>query len=471
MTRPLSGVILAEKMANGTLTPEEKSRLNAQKKKSQKAVIDFKKTKADNLQQGQEYGRGLSIEFEKEKRVNAGLPEFDIQQTAQTTASNPVKGSKGRRKTHGKSASQILQEAQGSKELGEMRKKSAAQAKAAKAEHNAKTNPDANPKKVHKELKGAEQISAGSTANINEKEVIETLEKNKAASKAPTEFATKKTGAGVPTAPATPVAQKATAEVAGEATSKATAEAVGETASKGVAEVATTGASEAIATTAKSTSKFSKYLKTGGKIALGAAIVGGIIWGISKLFGGSKDEKQKVDTPVAQNPQPKAPKAENPETKPAEETPVQDTDSGTAPVATTTPDESDKVDNTPTKPEDKKVDDKKQPSKVAPAPVAEDSDKAEETGKSDATDKTDKTDKSDKAKNKNKALPKNYTVKKGDNVWNIAKRRLQEVNGKKPTDKEIMEYTNELLKLNKLEYEEDGYTVIIHKGDNIEYAA
>lgn len=58
-----------------------------------------------------------------------------------------------------------------------------------------------------------------------------------------------------------------------------------------------------------------------------------------------------------------------------------------------------------------------------------------------------------------------------DNVWNIAKRRLQEMNGKKPTDKEIMNYTNELLKLNKLEYEPDGYTVIIHEGDNIAYTA
>ena len=45
------------------------------------------------------------------------------------------------------------------------------------------------------------------------------------------------------------------------------------------------------------------------------------------------------------------------------------------------------------------------------------------------------------------------------------------MNGKKPTDREIANYTKKLLEENQLEYEADGYTVIIHSGDKIKYAA
>ena len=75
MVKPLSGVLLAEKMANGTLTNEEQNAINAQRKKSKEAASLFTKQKEKNLQQGQEFARGYAIETEKERRVKAGLPE------------------------------------------------------------------------------------------------------------------------------------------------------------------------------------------------------------------------------------------------------------------------------------------------------------------------------------------------------------------------------------------------------------
>ncbi len=404
MTKPLSGVLMAERIANGTATEAEKQQVK--KANQERKSIWDKKQQAKT-----EYKRGMAIEFEKERRVKAGLPEYDIQQSAPNPDAKPVKGSKSRKKTY-KSASQILKEQQGSEAKGKMMSESAAKAKIAKAEHNAKTNPNANEKKVHKELKNAERMSPGSTANVNEKELIETIEKNKAAANKVTPAAAEETG-------------------------------------------------KALESTAKSGSKISKYLKKGGKIGAALLVIGGLIYGAKKLFGGGDDDKKtQADTPVKEQ-------KDTPAT-PADKTtePAKGSDGGTtpAPVGSDSPTQpakgEEKADDKANKPVDKK-----DPAKVAPAPVSGDDTKA------DKTDKSDKSDKSDKAEDKNRALPKNYTVKKGDNVWNIAKRRLQEVNGKKPTDKEIMNYTKELLKLNKLEYEADGYTVIIHKGDNIEYAA
>ncbi len=190
-------------------------------------------------------------------------------------------------------------------------------------------------------------------------------------------------------------------------------------------------------------------MKKAGKIGAALLVIGGLFYGIKKLFGGKDDEKSKVNTPVADNKQPAKPKEDS----------KADASSDKKPVAT--PPETGK--------DDKKADGKKEPGKVVPAPVADDENKED---KVDKKDNAEKTDKSEEAKKRNdRTLPQNYTVKKGDNVWNIAKRRLQEMNGKKPTDKEIMDYTNELLKLNKLEYEPDNYTVVIHEGDNIAYSA
>ena len=446
MVKPLSGVLLAEKMANGTLTNEEQNAINAQRKKSKEAASLFTKQKEKNLQKGKEYARGYAIEAEKERRVQAGLPEYDVQQQE---PSKPLSKSEYRKQQAIKNREKQQAKAENSEWKAQVHKESAAKAKVAKAEHNATTNPNANEKKVHKELKKAEQINPGSTKNVNEKELLNTLEENKAKAKAPTEFATKQTGKGVPTTPVKPV----TPTVAPSGTGAVT---VGAGTATGATKVATEEVSHVAQTAAKSGSKFTKFLKKGGKIGAALLVIGGLFYGIKKLFGGGDDDKKtQANTPVQEQKDTPAP---------ADKTkkPAKGSDGETAPApvgsdSTTQPAKGEEKADDKAKPADKK-----DPAKATPAPVS---------GDEKETKESDKTDKPDKAEDKNRALPKNYTVKKGDNVWNIAKRRLQEMNGKKPTDREIMNYTNELLKLNKLEYEPDGYTVIIHKGDNIEYAA
>lgn len=424
MVKPLSGAILAEKMANGTLTKEEQNAINAQRKKSKEAASLFTKQKEKNLQKGQEYARGYAIEAEKERRVQAGLPEYDVQQQG---PSKPLSKSEYRKQQAIKYRDAQQRRAENSKWKAQVHQESAANATVANAEHNAKTNPDANPKNIHKKVKNAEKINPGSTKNVNEKELLNTLEENKAKAKAPTA----PSGAGA---------------VTGEAG----------TATKTGTKVATEEASHVAQTAAKSGSKFTKFLKKGGKIGAALLVIGGLFYGIKKLFGGGDDDKKtQANTPVQEQKDTPAPADKT--KKPAKGS---DGETTPAPVGSDSPTQPAKGEE---KADDKaKPADKKDPAKATPAPVS---------GDEKETKESDKADKPDKAENKNRALPKNYTVKKGDNVWNIAKRRLQEMNGKKPTDREIMNYTNELLKLNKLEYEPDGYTVIIHKGDNIEYAA
>ena len=430
MVKPLSGAILAEKMANGTLTKEEQNAINAQRKKSKEAASLFTKQKEKNLQKGREYARGYAIEAEKERRVQAGLPEYDIQQS---TPSKPLSKSEYRKQQAIKNREKQQAKAENSEWKAQVHKESAAKAKVAKAEHNATTNPNANEKKVHKELKKAEQISQGSTKNVNEKELLKTLEENKEKATAPVK-------------PATPtVAPRGAGAVTGGAGT-----------ATGANKVATEEASHIAQTAAKSGSKFTKFLKKGGKIGAALLVIGGLFYGIKKLFGGGDDDKKtQANTPVQEQKDTPAPADKT--KKPAKGS---DGETTPAPVGSDSPTQPAKGEE---KADDKaKPADKKDPAKATPAPVS---------GDEKETKESDKADKPDKAEDKNRALPKNYTVKKGDNVWNIAKRRLQEMNGKKPTDREIMNYTNELLKLNKLEYEPDGYTVIIHKGDNIEYAA
>ena len=204
-------------------------------------------------------------------------------------------------------------------------------------------------------------------------------------------------------------------------------------------------------------------MKKGGKIGAALLVIGGLFYGIKKLLGGGDDDKKtQANTPVQEPKDTPAPADKT--KKPAKGS---DGETTPAPVGSDSPTQPAKGEE---KADDKaKPADKKDPAKATPAPVSDDENKED---KVDKKDNAEKADKSEEAKKRNdRTLPQNYTVKKGDNVWNIAKRRLQEMNGKKPTDREIMNYTNELLKLNKLEYEPDGYTVIIHKGDNIEYAA
>ena len=432
MVKPLSGVLLAEKMANGTLTNEEQNAINAQRKKSKEAASLFTKQKEKNLQQGQEFARGYAIETEKEKRVKEGRPEYDIQQSE---PSKPLSKSEYRKQQAIKNREKQQAKAENSEWKAKVHQESAAKAKVAKAEHNATTNPNANEKKVHKELKNAERMSPGSTANVNEKELIETIEKNKAKANTPT------------------VAPSGTGAVTGEAG------AATKTVANGT-KVATEEASHVAQTAVKSGSKFTKFLKKGGKIGAALLVIGGLFYGIKKLFGGGDDDKKtQANTPVQEQKDTPAPADKPAKGSDGETTP--------APVGSDSPTQPAKGEE---KADDKaKPADKKEPAKVVPAPVADDKNKED---KVDKKDNAEKADKSEEAKKRNdRTLPQNYTVKKGDNVWNIAKRRLQEMNGKKPTDKEIMNYTNELLKLNKLEYEPDGYTVIIHEGDNIAYTA
>ena len=433
MTRPVSGVVMADLIASGKATP---SQLEQVKENHRNNFNIWQKEQ----QAKEEFGRGFRIEMDKERRVNAGLPEYDVHQS---TPSQPLSKSEYRKMQAKKLRDKNAAKAENAEWKASVRKESAAKAKAARAKHNAETNPLANPKKVHKQLKQAEQLSPGSTAGINEKELLETLEKNRAAATAPTEFATKKTGVGV-----------GTVSVKAEKAAEAVAESAGKTGSKVAAETAeaivegtgkaSTG--KAVAETAvKSGSKFTKFLKKAGKWGAIALAIGGLLYGGYKLLCGKKDDKAEQTT---QTPNPEAPTKPEDKTNPAKP-------ANPAPVGD---------DNGKTKPSDPA--DGKDKTKVVPAPVGGDSDKA------DKADKSDKADKADKAEDKaNKTLPKDYTVKKGDNVWNIAKKRLQELNGKKPTDREIMNYTKKLLEENKLEYEADGYTVIIHSGDKIRYAA
>lgn len=177
MVKPLSGAILAEKMANGTLTKEEQNAINAQRKKSKEAASLFTKQKEKNLQKGQEYARGYAIEAEKERRVQAGLPEYDVQQQG---PSKPLSKSEYRKQQAIKNREKQQRRAENSEWKAKVHQESAANAKVAQAEHNATTNPDANPKNIHKKVKKAEQINPGSTKNVNEKELLNTLEENKA---------------------------------------------------------------------------------------------------------------------------------------------------------------------------------------------------------------------------------------------------------------------------------------------------
>ena len=74
-----------------------------------------------------------------------------------------------------------------------------------------------------------------------------------------------------------------------------------------------------------------------------------------------------------------------------------------------------------------------------------------------------------------KPEPKMYTVQKGDCVWNIAKKDLQEAhkNDKnyKVKNAEIAKRTKEIMDLNNLKYEKDGKRVLIHPKDKLKLSA
>lgn len=371
MVKGISGVVLADKIAENRLTESDKKTLAARKEEQLKKQNLWKEAQ----EKKQEFGRGYQIELEKERRVKAGLPEYDIQQSTDQTAVSSKK--------KGQTAEEIIQKQKGSEELGQLRNESRAKALIAKAEHQAQTQ-SASGKHIHKELKEAEKLDPGSTKGINEKKLIE------------------KAGEDIK-----PVAKETkTANIADDV----------------VDNLKKTGKTSGKKSLSK-LGKLGKFAKKAGKFGLiglvGAALISGAAYAIGKLLSG--DDKVKEDKTPA--PAPTQPDKTNPK---EENKPV------------------------PTNPDDKT--DPKDKVNPNPAPTNPD-------GKTDP----------DPAKSKTE-----HVVVKGDNVWNIAKQHLKEMNpdpNYKPTNAEILKHTQELMELNQLKFEPDGYVVLIRPNDRIKLVA
>lgn len=63
-----------------------------------------------------------------------------------------------------------------------------------------------------------------------------------------------------------------------------------------------------------------------------------------------------------------------------------------------------------------------------------------------------------------------YKVKKGDNVWNIAKEHLRDELGREPKASEILIKTREIMKDNNLKLEDDGYVCLIYPEQELKVA-
>lgn len=359
----VSGFVLANQIAqekinnNGKLTSETQKALDANKAESQKNQSIWNKQQ----QARKEFGRGFQIELEKENRVKAGLPEYDIQQSNNAPA----------RSKKGTTAAEIKQKQQGSDALGELRKKSRAKALVAKAEHQAETQ-SASGKHIHKELKEAKKLDPTSVKDVNEKELI----KKAGEDFKPVENTTKEAGK----------------------------------------------LSNTVKKESGFFSKVGKFFKgKGGKLAIGAGIVALIGAGAAWIYNKVTGKDDETATKASQTP----PAADKKTEQPKEQTPV-----------------------TP--------------------PVTDDKDK-----KAENKDKTEPTKPAEENPG-NKPVPKDYVVKKGDCVWNIAKQHLKDLSNDpnyKPTDAEILKHTKELMALNKLEFEPDGYHVMIKPEDKLKLAA
>lgn len=205
-------------------------------------------------------------------------------------------------------------------------------------------------------------------------------------------------------------------------------------------------------------SKVGRFFKgKGGKwalVGLAAAAVTAAGIGIYKAVKGNSDNKAQETEGADKANKPAQP--EKPQAKPTEEPPEEDPAKDEDPT---------KTDNKPT---DRTSSGKKAGSTTGSAAAAT-------TGSAQDPDKTDKTDKADKAKTKTDDetpdVPTVHTVVKGDNVWNIAKKHLQDINGKKPTNAEILKHTKELMEINGLEFAPDGKRVIIRPNDELKLIA
>ncbi len=202
-------------------------------------------------------------------------------------------------------------------------------------------------------------------------------------------------------------------------------------------------------------SKVGRFFKgKGGKwalvgLAVAAATAAGV--GIYKAVKGNSEAK--TQEPEGAD---KTNKSEKPttQTKPAEE-----------------PAQTEEPTDEPTK-TDKKSSSKKTGSTTGAAAAVT-------TGSAEEPDKTDKTDKAETTApsattgtdEETPAIPTVHKVVKSDNVWNIAKKHLQEINGKKPTNAEILKHTKELMEINGLEFEPDGKRVLIRPNDELKLIA
>lgn len=385
----ISGTVLAARIAEGKLTAEEKQLVEKQKAKSKENLSIWKKQQEAK----KEFGRGFQIELEKEKRVQQGLPEYDVQPNTK-----PAKRT-GRGKAT--TAAEIKEKQEGSRKLGELRKENNAKAKAL-------NNPAPTPAPAPK-------ATVTTTTNTAKKDITALHEKITAKAQGTQEFGGKT------------IFDKET--------------------QKFVSQSADDVAKDALSKGNKVKSFKTNFLKgKGGKLGLIAAAVAlvgaGATWIYNKITENKgTEEPAKANTTPAPT-TPVAPK----ETKKAEDK---------TPVAKA--EETDKTE----KAEDK-------------TPVA----KAEETEKTEKAEKAeDKTPvaKTDKENNAGKTVPADYVVKPGDCVWNIAKQHLKDINADKanykPTNAEILKHTKELMELNQLVFEEDGYHVMIKPNDSLKLVA
>lgn len=209
-----------------------------------------------------------------------------------------------------------------------------------------------------------------------------------------------------------------------------------------------------------------KYAKKGGKIGLVIGIAAGVAalakWGYDKLFG---SDESKETTPEVKTQAPTEKKA--PVTPAAPKTKAEDK----APEKEKTEDKKTETNKGAEKPKSEKT--KKQspaPKTVVPTPAPK-ADAPDKADKAEETDKTEETDKAPEAE-KQETEKEVHSVKRGDNVWNIAKKHLKDLNnGDKPTNAEILKHTKEIMEWNNLEFEADGKRVIIKPGDQLKLTA
>ena len=118
------------------------------------------------------------------------------------------------------------------------------------------------------------------------------------------------------------------------------------------------------------------------------------------------------------------------------------------------------------------------PTKPTPTPAP--TKQTKPTKPAEKTKPSVKTDKNQENPSKSNVSTE-YTVKKGDNLWNIAKQYLKDLHkddpNYKPTNKEILEKTEELIKLNNKEYRKPlpsdsrKRVVVIHENEKIKLTA